>query len=421
MLPDISVVIPTYWTRPDGEVRPGDAVYDHPTAVGQESTLGRLLSSLRILDSQRFYVLLLVAVTSPEVEDGARRQVDEMVALFPDLTIVVISDRDMERLRPLWQDLEDTTDLLGLAGYSRVRNVQLAIPQILGSSCIIALDDDEVVLNEHFLDLAVEGLGGEVDGRKVEGLSGYYLQDRSGKILLDVPPGSEVADNVFERKAAIMNEGTLALEDMPGRLVPTPFCFGGNMIFSRQLFSSVCFDPSVTRGEDIDYLINARLSGYLFFMNKDLTILHLPPSGGSYQDVAYHKVVQDVLRFLYEREKIRAASTLGTAHPVEVEELMPYPGEFLTSSLDKDSHDILEEVWNKVDDQTRIRLGLGNSVESFLEQARETAKAGVAKFSKYQSDWKELMHKLERDRDSRDLVLSLIRDQTSAAVRHASV
>ncbi|HLI57488.1 MAG TPA: hypothetical protein VKY26_10725, partial [Actinomycetota bacterium] len=55
----IAVVVPTYWTRPGGEARAGDAVYDHPTPVDDEGTLGRLLESLVRLDTNRFYVVTI--------------------------------------------------------------------------------------------------------------------------------------------------------------------------------------------------------------------------------------------------------------------------------------------------------------------------------------------------------------------------
>lgn len=39
--------------RENGEPRPGDAIYDHPTPLSQKGTLVRLLESLKIIE---FYV-----------------------------------------------------------------------------------------------------------------------------------------------------------------------------------------------------------------------------------------------------------------------------------------------------------------------------------------------------------------------------
>src|SRR5579884_393628 len=273
MLPDIAVVVPTYWTREGGVARAGDAVYDHPTAVDQDGTLGRLLGSLRRLDTDRFYVLILVAVTDPLVEDQARAKVDGIVGAVTGLTTLVVSQRDLPAMiGDSGEDLAST--LLGMEQYSRVRNVQLAVPQILGTRAVVGIDDDEVVVDPGFLDEALGHLETTVDGRIVEGVGGYYLQEDTGTIFLQTGPKSDPTGNIFDRKAELMNEATEKLQRRAGSLVPTPFCFGGSMIFSRSLFSSVCFDPFITRGEDVDYLINARLTGRWFFMNKRLSILH---------------------------------------------------------------------------------------------------------------------------------------------------
>ena len=48
------------------------------------------------------------------------------------------------------------------------------------------------------------------------------------------------------------------------------------MILHRELFECVPFDPLVTRGEDVDYLINSRMFGFSFFLDNTLSIKHLP-------------------------------------------------------------------------------------------------------------------------------------------------
>ena len=45
------------------------------------------------------------------------------------------------------------------------------------------------------------------------------------------------------------------------RLKETPFVFGGNMVIRRSRFSVFVCDPEVPRGEDIDFLMNAKMFG----------------------------------------------------------------------------------------------------------------------------------------------------------------
>jgi hypothetical protein len=410
MLPELAIVVPTYWTRAAGAMQPGDAVYDHPTPIDGDSTLGRLLESLTVLDTTRFYVLILVAVTTTAVEAAARARVLEIVRSVSALTIGVFSAQD---LPPLLQPLTkipracnsraiEVHTYLGFQGYAAVRNVQLAIPYALGASTIIALDDDEVVTDPYFLERATEELGSTLDGHMVNGIAGYYMQDRTGRILLDETPTARAATNLFDRKTVIMNEATKQLERLPGRLVPTPFCFGGNMVFSRRLAGAVGFDPCITRGEDIDYLINARLEGHWFFMNKDLRILHLPPTGGSYKDVAYHKTLQDILRFVYEREKLHAASAMPGLEPLTPADLWPYPGQFLTEQLDRDALEVLERIHNELPDTQRI------DAQEFMQQAHQRARAGVEQYWAFRQQWPIALQTLADDRRVRRTLEMLI-------------
>lgn len=397
---ETAIVVPTYWTRAGGRPLPGDAVYDHPTPVDQWGTLGRLLESLCILDVETFHVLVLVAVTAPEVESAAIDRVAAIVAKHQQLHCLVVGNRDLSLL---------TRDpaaggLLGFEGYARVRNVQLAVPLALGARAVVALDDDEVVRDAGFLTRIHRSLGAKVHNNVIAGLGGYY-EDASGSIQLNADPKFGPDANIYDRKAAIMNAATAMLEAQPERVVLTPFCFGGNMSFTRELASTVCFDPAITRGEDIDYLINARLAGHDYFMDKDLRIVHLPPTGGSYQDVAWHKVVQDVLRFVYERAKLTAATSLGGADSLSAHDFDPYPGLFLGDRLESDSREVIARVFAATSAEEQEVLGVGASPDEFMHRAREHAEAGVSTYVDSQSSWRRLAREWGTRVDESELLL----------------
>lgn len=392
----IAVVVPTYWTHPGGAARPGDAVYDHPTPLDDEGTLGRLLDSLVLLDGNRFYLVIVVAVTNPELGAEASAVVRRVAARRPGLRVLVVDDQLLARVAPRIPAGAGAA-LIGLREYSLVRNLQLLAPLALDASAIVAVDDDEVITDPDFLEQATSSLNGIIDGRRVDGLAGYYLQDRSGRIMLEVPADQADPLNVFDRKAVIMNEATRRLEAVAGQIVPTPFCFGGNMVFTPRLAASVCFDPAITRGEDIDYLINARLAGHWFFMNKALRILHLPPAGGSYHDVAYHKIVQDVLRFVYERAKLRAWREIDAVEPLTLDDLDPYPGLFLREDLDRSALEIVNRIVEETNGEQRETLGLPVSATEFMRQAEDRARQGVASYRRHQEAWGSLVSAVKED------------------------
>ncbi|MGI8826989.1 MAG: hypothetical protein ACR2JC_15375 [Chloroflexota bacterium] len=398
MLPSTCVVVPTYWSRAGGASCAGDAVYDHPTAVDAPSTLDALLESLEKLDTRTFYLLILVAVTGADVARDAEARVRDLVAGYPGVTSLVFGPSTLQVLRERLNGEagEDRTSFLDLARYPKIRNLQLAIPLTLGSQAIVALDDDEIVTDSAFLRKATEPLGTSIDGRVVDGLSGYYLQDDGG-ILLRIDPDKSRSPNIFDRKASIMNAATEMLQRDPGDIVLTPFCFGGNMEFTPELAASVGFDPQITRGEDIDYLINARLEGKNIFMRKDLRILHRPPAGGSYQDASWSKLEQDVMRFTYEREKLLISQTVPDLRPLTVEELMPYPGEFLSDNHEEDAREALSAARYPED------------IDGFLRHTTETAREKIDEYLRFRTSWPNVTARLRDDAGLRDKLLSRMR------------
>jgi len=64
-----TIVIPSYWGRSSGEsFNKNDAVYDHPTPLDFEGTLGRALESIRVLTNRDFNLVVLACATSPDIE-----------------------------------------------------------------------------------------------------------------------------------------------------------------------------------------------------------------------------------------------------------------------------------------------------------------------------------------------------------------
>ena len=252
-MPKNIIVIPTYWTWPVGqENRLVETFYDHPTPVDGKSTLPRLLKSLTALEGDGFTVLVLTATTHADVEQAAMARVETIIAPFrAAYPISQATEMDAARIRQRHPQLAAHVQMRHYAG---VRNLQLLLAHALGADVIIALDDDEIVAAD-YLQKAFHFIGRAHKGRRVLGVAGFYL-DADGNITIPEQPRT---GNVYLDKAAIMNEGMRVLQGENGRLTSTPIVFGGNMVFHRDLFTQIGFDPAITRGEDIDYLINARI------------------------------------------------------------------------------------------------------------------------------------------------------------------
>ncbi len=324
-----AVVVPTYWGRPSSQGwREGDIVYDHPTPLDREGTFLRLIESTSILEDKDFTLFLLVATTNPELDEAAEKRVRELLAgAKPEVEVVVFAPSQLRKLKALIDD-QELSSLLSLQGYSNIRNLCILIPHLFEAEAIIFVDDDEVFEDRDFIKTALEFIGEEYRGEKVLAKAGYYIQPDGGVLLKKgFRPYMRYWDSV-ERMNQAFQQFVLSSE----RLQRCPFVFGGNMVLHREVFTRIPFDPSITRGEDIDYLINASMFGFSFFIDNRLKIRHLPPPK-PYPE--WMKIRVDIVRFLYEREKLKKQRPQEDMRRVFPEELDPYPGAFLKDDLEE--------------------------------------------------------------------------------------
>jgi len=219
----------------------------------------------------------------------------------------------------------------------------------------VLIDDDEVFEDPEFMDKAEEFIGGRLYGQTVDGVAGYYL-NRKNEYYDDVEIEPWMTFwNRFGSK-------TRAFDKIIGsepRLKKTPFAFGGLMVIHRNLFRIVPFDPKMTRGEDIDYLINAKMFGFNFFLDNKLAIKHLPP--GKHHAV-WKRLRQDIYRFFYEKAKIESQEERPNMIEIEPEDFDPYPGEFMKQDLE-----------DKVT-KTNLILALDYLTENQVENAKGAIK-----------------------------------------------
>ena len=206
-----------------------------------------------------------------------------------------------------------------------VRNVGLIAAAVLGHDAAIFLDDDEVVLDEDFLETALYGLGAQLqDGTPLLAKSGYYVDEQGRWQRHENPHWTDI----FWRQKDAFNKAldvvAQAAED-PARAHRVRWTVRGA---SRHVLA-VTFDPWVTRGEDIDYVINVRMHGGDVFIDDEWKAMHLPPEPVS-EALRFR---QDVYRFVYEHRKIEFAKSQVDLRPVTPKSMAPYPGDFIDSSV----------------------------------------------------------------------------------------
>lgn len=325
----ITMVIPTYWgLSEDKDIE--EKVFDHPTPLDQEGTLGRVLESLKVLERSDFSVVLIVVSTSSKIEKEVVSKVKEISRPFREkYDLKLLHHKNLKSLREKLLSknvIPDACSLINLDNYSSVRNMCSIAGILNGSDLVVFIDDDEVFEDSNFIDKAVEHAGKERDGEKILAVAGYYINS-DGNYKLD-ETGVPFWKRGSWNNVIAMNQAFDQIIGKRPRLKLTPFVFGGNMVIHRELLASVPFDPAITRGEDIDFLINVRISGKKFWLDNTLSIVHRPPSKKSPQWLSFR---EDIKRFLYEKKKVNDHSHIKE---VSRNALMPYPGLFVGEDLE---------------------------------------------------------------------------------------
>ena len=384
-----TIVIPTYWGPPENAGLQEDKVFDHPAPLDREGTLGRALKSMHILDRSDFSVVLIIVATMSSIEDEVLEKVKEICSPFKEkIDISLIHQGNLSKIKQklLNEDIpEDACALINLDNYSSVRNVCSLAGILNGSELVIFIDDDEVFTDSKFIDKAVKFVGTETQGEKILAVAGYYINS-DGKYKLD-----EASVPLWKKKywnnVLAMNRAFSRIIGKDPRLKPTPFVFGGNMVIHRELLANVPFDPSITRGEDIDFLINARISGVRFWLDNTLSIMHLPPSKKNPQWLSFR---EDIKRFLYENKKVSDHSHLNG---ISKDELMPYPGLFLGEDLEEKilaASKLLYNDYEKAGD--RHGMEQCNINEEIVKAESYKAIDTKKWLSKLKSNWKVLAY-----------------------------
>ncbi len=329
---DPVVVIPTFWTRRSGgrnritldEIA---ATYDHPTPLDEiDPPLVDCLASLREVRGLG-RVVVIVAVTDPSIAHQAEDRVREIVDEFPEIDALVFGPAEMGSLHRRLEQLEfaDLIDGVTLIGYGAVRNVGLIAAAVLGHDVVVFFDDDEVVLGPEFLENALYGLGERLqDGTPLLAKTGFYVDHSGNWKRHDAAHWSDM----FWRQRDAFNKAIDAVMKPP-RIQRAKIAFGGIMALHRDMFSAVSFDPWVTRGEDMDYVINVRMHGGDVFIDDGWKAVHRPPEPVS-EALRFR---QDVYRFVYEHRKIEFAKSQVDLRQVTPQSMMPFPGEFIDSSV----------------------------------------------------------------------------------------
>ncbi len=399
--PRFVIVIPTYWSWERGKKSlPEDSIFDHPTPVDIDGTLPRTLESFKNLQDKDFCVVLITAPVNPKLTEKVEKKIEGFVKEYAkEYPITQFGPTDLQHAQKLMKDKGIDYSIVGLSTYAEIRNSQLLASILTGATFSAAIDDDEIVPPE-YLNKASEFIGKTKDGKGIDGVAGIYL-NKNGDYRLKEPPEARTSKNLFDRKSALMNDEFSKYMESGDRLQETAIALGGNMVFTRELMMNVPFDPLITRGEDIDYLINSKLFGFNWFLDRELYITHLPPKP-YYEDQIntspYAKLQRDIIRFIYQKEKLKLSKTRKDVAEIKARDMGFYPGEFLKDGIEQHALEALRKNRPKDADERFFP-----KPEKLIEEAMERAKKAYT-FLHFTEKWRNNIQKIVELKELSDYI-----------------
>ena len=384
---DPVVIIPVYLSsRRRNGAGPVLTTYDHATPLSQDGELPRCLDSLRKVRGLGHIVIL--AVAEGGIENQAAGKVYAIADRFPDLDITVIGAPEMALISQRMEQLGiPCRREVALAGYGAVRNVGLIVAAVLGFDSVVFLDDDAVIEDEGFLEKAMYGLGKLTPrGIPILAKTGFYLNDQDSYLSRHKSKWY----NRFWDQAAAFNEWITGAMRGP-RLSRSSHVCGGGMALHREALRRVAFDPWISRGEDLDYMINLRIYGSDIWFDNQWFMRHLPPEKNQLSEGLRFR--QDIFRWLYEFRKIEYGRTQIDLQPIKPASLQPYPGPFLEQGIHKRiRRTALLRSIGRPDGR-----GYRRAAKAVAGEAEKYAEDNCMKYFEFQYKWPAIMARIERD------------------------
>lgn len=358
------IVIPTYWShRNDGLTGSQLPVYDHPTPVNSKGTFIKTLESLKVIKGADFEVLIIASAVSAKVMKEMYKKIKKELIQYKKkskIKIYLLSCLELKNIKNVinknYQSKYNV--FLHMKGYSPVRNLSLIAAQILDAEILVSIDDDEVIIDPNFLVKAKEFIGKDFNGKRVDGIAGYYTYANNKVNLID----NKYKWSSSWHQVKQMNKAFDQFVKKGPRLKEAHWMLGGCSVIHRNLFTTVPFDIRIPRGEDMDYLINAKMWGFNILFDRKFSVKHEQPPFGH---PLWKKHRSDIYRFIYQRQKIRQQRVHKDMFKVEIKDLTPYISAFIGKNLDRKverSSQIMAEQYKVMGDSFSAAQCLENAI-----------------------------------------------------------
>jgi hypothetical protein len=168
------------------------------------------------------------------------------------------------------------------------------------------------------------------------------------------------------------------------------------MAIHREAFRRVSFDPWISRGEDLDYLLNLRMYGGGVWFDNKWSIQHLPPTERN----EAQRFRQDIYRWIYEHRKLEFSKTQIDLLQIQPHSLDPYPGPFLETSI---TTRVFSTALLRTVGRSQDRKGYLRAAQVSRREAKAYAEMFCSKYFEFQLGWAQTLATLEVDGQLRQL------------------
>ncbi|WP_321973783.1 hypothetical protein [Paratractidigestivibacter sp.] len=328
------IVIPSYWT--DGG-QPGQAdelgergAYDYATPISKP--LPELESCLSSLEQVRGVLRVAVLVVADQsCYEAARARVNSICRSHPNLNPLVVGREEGKRIVDAVSKVVPSAngEVAGLRGYGAIKNLGLAVASVFGHDVAVFIYDDELVLDPDFLTSAVFGLGAYTrQDLKILAKSGFYIDENDS-------PYAKTAKRWTEKewtKTAQFNKVMERAQKAKNRITRSNHMCGGCCAIHAEAFTRIPFDPYITRGDDLDYVLNLRSHGVDAWFDNQWCVRQVVPEETASTASVF---MQNIYRWLYEYRKLDVLNSRRDLRTITLESLMPYPAPWLSAGVEK--------------------------------------------------------------------------------------
>ena len=373
-----AIVIPTFWSSLRSNAR-RDISYDYTTKIDKTGELPRCLESLSLLPNVPRIILLVVA--DPSITTQAYEKVCVIANHFKNLDTVVVGENELAHIhRRLEQSgFGALNPCASLQGYGSIRNLGILIASVFGHDTVIMMNENETVCDADFLERALHGIGSRTpDGSIVIGKTGHRVDGTGSYFYPDKKPWYRRNWN----PEYALNEYMNGVMKGP-RMMLAQAAYGGCMVLHADAFGRVAFDPWIPRGEDLDYVISARMYNVDIWSDNKLRVKSVVAP--LEEDSEYFK--NSMQRWFYENRKVEFAKTQIDLMQIDPKAFMPYPGAWLTKKVSRRA--LLTCLKSVVGDKEHfVYWGLATKDR---KKAGEIARTNCARYFEFQQQWPQIV------------------------------